>query len=285
MMPKAFAYRRAGSVTQALEMLQEAGPGARLIAGGHSLLPLMKLRLSTPDTLVDIGRIAGLKGLRVEDGRLVVGALTTHHEVATSAEARELLPALVQAAAHIGDPQVRSIGTVGGNLAHADPASDLPAVALAYDAEIRFAAADRTSAIPAADFFLGPLMTALPEAAVLTAVAFTVPPSGSRATYLKVAHPASGYAVVGVAAVVAQGPSGVVQHVRIAVTGAGATPYRAQAAEERLLGAVPAAQSIRAAAAEAAADAGITGDIYASETYRRHLVSVTVMRALSAVLR
>ena len=284
MTPKDFAYRRAGSVAQALEMLNEAGPGARLIAGGHSLLPLMKLRLATPDTLIDIGSIASLQGIRVEGGAIIVGALTTHEQLAASAEVRELLPALAEAAGQIGDPQVRSVGTVGGNLAHADPASDLPAVALVYDAEIRFAGPAGTSSLPAAEFFLGPLMTALPEAAVLTEIVFSLPPEGSRGVYRKVAHPASGYAVVGVAAVVARGGDGTVSHIRIAVTGAGAAPYRAEQAERRLLGTAAAEEAMCAAAGDAASEASITGDIYASEEYRRHLVSITVARTLAAVL-
>jgi carbon-monoxide dehydrogenase medium subunit len=281
--PSAFAYQRVTSVEQAVRALQ-ADSGAKLVAGGHSLIPLMKMRLASPAKLIDISGISELRGVWRKDNRLVVGALTTHRQVATDRVVRTHLPALAEAASQIGDLQVRNRGTVGGNLAHADPSSDLPAVALAFDATFDVIGPDGAQTLPVDGYFVGPLVTALPENSVITAVSFQLPPAGARSTYVKFPHPASGYAVVGVAAAARVEPDGVIDFVRVAVTGAGDVPYRAHAVEEALLGQHVSDDVIRRAAEQAAEDGFISGDLFASEEYRRHLCAVYTERALRKVL-
>ena len=202
MIPAAFRYQRANSVEEAVRILAESGGTAKVLAGGHSLIPMMKLRLTRPEHLVDIGRIPGLKGIRVEGNQLVIGALTTHGEVAASETVKEKLPVLAEAASVIGDLQVRNRGTVGGNLAHADPAADLPAAALALDGSLVAVGPDGTRTINLADFFFGPFITALATDEIVTEVRFPIPEGPWGGAYEKFAHPASGYAVVGVAAAV-----------------------------------------------------------------------------------
>jgi carbon-monoxide dehydrogenase medium subunit len=282
--PSTFEYARAGSVEEALRMLKEAGGEAKLLAGGHSLLPMMKMRLTSPGKLIDISRIRELRGVRREGDRLVVGALTTHRQVAGDPLVREHLPALAEAASQIGDLQVRNRGTVGGNLAHADPASDLPAVAVALEAELEVQGPDGKQTFGADGFFLGPLITALPEDGLLTSVSFAIPPKGAKSTYVKFPHPASGYAVVGVAAALGTGTDGTVNYVRIGITGASDTAYRAEAAEQALLGKKPTEETIREAAARAADGREMNGDLFASSGYRRHLVQVYTARALRKLL-
>lgn len=283
MIPSAFTYERVHTVDEALASLA-ANPEAKLIAGGHSLLPLMKMRLAAPAALVDIQAIRDLHGVREVDGQVVIGALTTHAEISAHPVVRSLLPALAEAAAQIGDLQVRNRGTIGGNLAHADPSSDLPAVALAYNATLRGLSPAGEFALPADGFFLGPLTTAMPEGAVLTEIAFDVPPAGTQSVYQKVPHPASGYAVVGVAAVIGTDENGCFNYVRIGVTGAGDVAYRAVAAEAALMGQPPTDEAIQAAAGHAAEDGVMGEDLYASADYRAHLVQVHTARAIRRAL-
>lgn len=282
MIPSTFAYERASSLDDALMQLQNDNE-AKLLAGGHSLLPLMKMRLAQPGKLIDLSGVAELHGIEQDGNQIAIGALTTHAQVARSPLVQRQLPALAEAAGQIGDLQVRNRGTVGGNLAHADPASDLPALALAYDAEIEVATKDGRERLPVADFFLGPLLTALPEGAVITRVLFQIPPQGARSRYLKFAHPASGYAVVGVAAVGAVGAEGTVTNVRVAVTGAADFAYRAAAVEAALEGHHPDAETIESAAKHAVDDGEMAGDLFASAEYRAHLVHVYTARALHQV--
>lgn len=198
MIPTTFDYVRADTVEDAIRLLQQSNGEAKLLAGGHSLIPLLKFRLTAPGTLIDISKIGELQGIRREGNRLVVGALTTHHQLHTSPLIRETMPVLADAARVIGDLQVRHRGTVGGNLAHADPAADLPGVALALDAMLEVQSEDGKELLELDGFFLGPLVTALPETSLVTSVSFLIPPSDAKSVYLKYAHPASGYAVVGV---------------------------------------------------------------------------------------
>lgn len=282
MIPSAFAYERASSVQEAIELLRASDGEGKLIAGGHSLLPMMKLRLTSPGTLIDISGIEGLRAVKVMGDRLSVGALLTHYQIMTNPLVRERLPILAETASQIGDLQVRNRGTIGGNLAHADPASDLPAVALALDAQFQVMSAQGTETFSSEDFFLGPLITALPEDSILTSVSFHIPSAHARGAYEKFAHPASGYAVVGVAAVVTVS-DGVVEDIRVAVTGAGDMPYRAQAVEEALTGKPLTREHIAAAAMFAAKDGMMADDLFASAQYRAHLCSVYVKRALLRV--
>lgn len=284
MIPTTFDYVRADTVEDAIRLLQQSNGEAKLLAGGHSLIPLLKFRLTAPGTLIDISKIGELQGIRREGNRLVVGALTTHHQLHTSPLIRETMPVLADAARVIGDLQVRHRGTVGGNLAHADPAADLPGVALALDAMLEVQSEDGKELLELDGFFLGPLVTALPETSLVTSVSFLIPPSDAKSVYLKYAHPASGYAVVGVCAVVGTDPDGTINHARVGINGVGDVAYRAISVEERLLGQRPSRELIQQAAAHAADEGDIGGDLFASEEYRRHLCRVYTERALEQIL-
>ncbi|MDP9365997.1 MAG: xanthine dehydrogenase family protein subunit M, partial [Chloroflexota bacterium] len=235
MNPAAFDYHRAASVQDAVALLQQH-PDAKLLAGGHSLLPVLKLRLAEPPALVDIGRIPELRGVREEGAGLTIGALTTHHQLATDPLVRERAPLLAETAARVGDRQVRNRGTFGGTLAHADAAADYPAAVLALEAEIvaRGPGGERT--IPAADFFVAFLTTALAPDEILTEVRLPAPLPRSGTSYQKLANQASGYAVVGVAAVVALDEQGRCAEARVGITGAAERGLRATATEAALLG-------------------------------------------------
>ena len=279
-----FAYYRAGSLAEASQLLQQH-PGAKLLAGGHSLIPLLKLRLATPAALIDIGRLDELKGISVADGRVRIGALTTHAELAASSELAERCPALAEAAGLIGDPAVRNRGTIGGNVAHADPASDLPTVLRALDATIAVTADGGERSIPAADFFEGMMETALGDHDIVTAIEVPAAPAGQGQAYVKFSHPASRYAVVGVAASVSVA-GGSIGSVAVALGGLVPVTTRAAAVEQALAGQAPSADVIAAAAAAVSADLGdnLIGDIYASAEYRRAMAPVCVKRALRAAV-
>jgi carbon-monoxide dehydrogenase medium subunit len=270
--PAEFDYVRPGSLDEALAAL--AAEDARPLAGGHSLLPMMKLRLARPSTLVDLARIPGLDGIRRDGSVVRIGALARHAAVASSELVREACPVLAETAAGIGDPQVRNRGTIGGSLAHADPGADYPTVVRALGATITVAGADGTREVAADDFFVGIFATALGHAELVTEVAV---PAVKAAAYVKHAHPASGYAVVGVAAAVHDGG------VRIAVGGATPVAVRATSAEESLRGGSASPEAIAAAAALVpGALEGAVGDTYASAEYRVHLAQVLAARALTA---
>ena len=279
-----FAYYRAGSLAEAGQLLQQH-PGAKLLAGGHSLIPLLKLRLATPAALIDIGRLDELKGISVTDGRVRIGALTTHAELAASSELAERCPALGEAAGQVGDPAVRNRGTIGGNVAHADPASDLPTVLRALDATIAVTVDDGERSIPAADFFEGMMETALDDHDIVTAIEVPAAGAGQGQAYVKFSHPASRYAVVGAAAAVTLG-GGTVGVVAVALGGLVPAARRAVSVEEALAGQAPTADAIGAAAAAVSADLGdeLIGDIYASAEYRRAMAPVCVKRALRAAV-
>ena len=279
-----FAYYRAGSLAEAGQLLQQH-PGAKLLAGGHSLIPLLKFRLATPAALIDIGRLDELKGISVTDGRVRIGALTTHAELAASSELAERCPALGEAAGLIGDPAVRNRGTIGGNVAHADPASDLPTVLRALDATIAVTVDDGERSIPAADFFEGMMETALGDHDIVTAIEVPAAPAGQGQAYVKFSHPASRYAVVGAAAAVTL-VGGTVGVVAVALGGLVPAARRAASVEEALAGQAPTADAIAAAAAAVSADLGdeLIGDIYASAEYRRAMAPVCVKRALRAAV-
>ncbi len=279
-----FAYYRAGSLAEAGQLLQQH-PGAKLLAGGHSLIPLLKLRLAKPPALVDIGRLDELKGISVTDGRVRIGALTTHAELAASSELAERCPALGEAAGLVGDPAVRNRGTIGGNVAHADPASDLPTVLRALDATIAVTVDDGERSIPAADFFEGMMETALDDHDIVTAIEVPAAGAGQGQAYVKFSHPASRYAVVGAAAAVTL-VGGTVGVVAVALGGLVPAARRAASVEEALAGQAPTADAIAAAASAVSADLGdeLIGDIYASAEYRRAMAPVCVKRALRAAV-
>jgi carbon-monoxide dehydrogenase medium subunit len=280
MNPSEFAYQRAGSVEEAIALLAEHGEGAKLIAGGHSLLPIMKLRLAEPETLVDIGRIPELRGVRRSGDAIAIGALTTHHQIATDAQIHSGVPLLADTAASVGDRQVRNRGTMGGALAHADAAADYPAAILALDATIVARGSRGERQIPAREFFLDFLTTALQPDEILTEVRVSVPANGHGWSYQKLANQASGYAIVGVGTVVVINGQGAVTDVRVGVTGAAAVAWRAEATEMALRG-----QRLDDGAVAAAADLVDGGidfldDLHGSAEYRRRVTRGLTRRAI-----
>lgn len=283
MYPVPFEYHRAASVQEAVELLARFGAEARLLAGGHSLLPLMKLRLAEPRHLVDIRRIPGLSGVRLEAGRLVVGAATPYQVLERSPLVRERLPILAEAAAQIGDPQVRNLGTIGGSLAHADPAADMPAVMLAVGAELVAAGPKGTRTLPVDGFFLKLFTTALSPGEVLTEVRIPLPPAGSGGAYAKFAHPASRYAIVGVAAAVTVG-GGRISAARVAITGVGSKAARAAATEAALTGKAADAATVSAAAQRAVDGLSLRADPRMDPDYWRSLAVTFTRRALATAL-
>jgi carbon-monoxide dehydrogenase medium subunit len=280
MNPSEFAYQRAESVEEAIALLEEHGEGAKLIAGGHSLLPIMKLRLAEPETLVDIGHIAELRGVRRASDGIAIGALTTHHQIATDAEIRSRIPLLADTAARVGDRQVRNRGTIGGALAHADAAADYPAAILALDATIVARGSQGERKIPAREFFLDFLTTALRPDELLTEVRISVPAEGHGWSYQKLANQASGYAIVGVGAVVVLDGQGAVADIRVGVTGAAAVAWRAEATERALSG-QRLDDGVIAAAADLV-DGGIDflDDLHGSAEYRRRVARGLSRRAI-----
>ena len=277
-----FEYYRAGSVAEACQLLA-AHPGAKLLAGGHSLIPLLKLRLAAPAAVVDIGRVGELRGISNGGGALRIGALTTHAEIAASAAVQAGAAALAEAAGQIGDPAVRNRGTIGGNVAHADPASDLPTVLAALGATFTVSGPDGERSLAAADFFQGMMATALGEHDILTAVNVPAAGTGSGSAYVKFSHPASRYAVVGAAAAVTAA-GGTCAGASVAVGGATAVPVRCGSVEAALTGRALSADAITAAAAAVGSDLGddLLGDVFASGEYRKAVAPVYVQRALTA---
>jgi carbon-monoxide dehydrogenase medium subunit len=276
-----FDYYRARSVAEAHQLLA-AHPGAKLLAGGHSLVPLLKLRLAAPSALVDIGRIPELRGIARQGDVIRIGALATHAELAGSADLRGAAPALADAAAMVGDPAVRNRGTIGGNIAHADPASDLPTVLVALDARMLASGPGGERTIPADEFFTGIMTTALAEDEILTAIQVPASGKGQGSAYEKFEHPASRYAVLGVAAWV-QVANGTCSAARIALGGLLPNARRAGNAERALIGKAINDDTSAAAAAQVAADLGddVSGDIYASAEYRSAMAPVFMKRALA----
>ena len=282
MFAPSFDYYRATSVAEAGDLLRK-NPGAKLLASGHSLIPLLKLRLASPPALIDIGRIAELKGIAVKDGMVRIGALTTHAEIADSATIRDNCPALAEAARTIGDPAVRNRGTIGGNIAHADPASDLPTVLTALGARFVISSDGQSKTSDAASFFTGIMATALGDNDLLVAVEVPVTKPGQGQAYVKFSHPASRYAVIGVAAVMTVSGG---KCTAAAVALGGLTPHavRAPSVERALAGQMLSADAIARAAAEVNTDLGddVLGDVFASAGYRAAVAPVWVKRAITA---
>jgi aerobic carbon-monoxide dehydrogenase medium subunit len=279
-----FDYHRATTLRDAQKLLQQ-NPGAKLLAGGHSLVPLLKLRLAAPSAVVDIGRLAELRGIAQEGNAIRIGALTTHAELATSAELRKSAAALAEAAATVGDPAVRNRGTIGGNVAHADPASDLPAVLVALDASFIALGPNGERTIAADDFFTGIMTTALNEHEILVGVRVPAAGAGQGSAYVKFSHPASRYAVIGVAVRVTV-QDGSCSQARVALGGLLPHARRAPSVERALVGTRADTQAVAAAAAAVAEDLGgdVTGDIYASAEYRAAVAPVYIKRAVAAAV-
>jgi carbon-monoxide dehydrogenase medium subunit len=277
MRPAEFEYHRPGSLDEALALL---GEESRPLAGGHSLLPLMKMRLSTPEALVDLADVPGLDGISEDGDGLRVGALATHASVAASELVRSRCPVLAETAALIGDPQVRNRGTLGGSVAHADPAADYPTILTALGATLSVTGENGEREIAADDFFVGMFGTALQPGELVVAAKVPATPAGTGAAYVKHRHPASFYAVVGVAAVVAV-ENGSCTNARLTIGGVTGAPVDATAAAEAVVGAPPSEESA-AAAADMVAQAlpSAMSDTYASGEYRTHLARVLAKSAL-----
>lgn len=278
MIPASFEYERADSVAHAVELLGQGGEGARLLAGGHSLIPLMRLRLARPSLLVDIARVAELSYVREEGDEVVIGAGTRHHDVATSALLQEQCPILAAAAGGIGDPQVRHMGTIGGSVAHGDPVADEPAVLLALDARMVVTGADGEREVPGWAFFKSFSQTDLAAGEVLTEIRIPKPAPGSGWSYTKFTRRAQDFAIVGIAAVVGP-PNGAVA-AKVGMAGRGLTPVRASAVE----GALASGADVASAARSAAEGTSPVSDTFASAAYRRHLAGVLTQRALEEAM-
>ncbi len=278
-MTAAFDYHRANSVDEAIQLLQEHGEDAVLLAGGHSLIPAMKLRLSQPSNLIDIGRLKALKYIEDRGDYLAIGAATTHWEVESSDLVAQKAPLLAQTAGVIGDVQVRNMGTIGGSFAHADPAADYPAAILAAEAEIQVKGPEGERIFAAADFFLDLFLTSLGPGEIITEIRVPVQGAHTGSCYLKFPHPASRFAVVGCAAVVTK-DGDKCRDVRLGFTGIANSAFRDKGVEEALEGQVASAEVIAASAAGAAADAELLSDVFAGEDYRLHLARVYARRAL-----
>jgi carbon-monoxide dehydrogenase medium subunit len=284
MNPAPFEFHRAASVEDAIGLLQTYGDDAKLIAGGHSLLPVMKLRLAAPEHLIDISRIDTLRGVQDAGDHLAIGALTTHQAIAQNELIRAQVPVLAEAADMVGDRQVRNRGTIGGTLAHADAAADYPAAILALEAELVATGPNGTRTIPAGEFFLDLLTTALSPDELLTEIRIPKLAGRTGANYQKLANQASGYAVVGVAAVITLAADGTIGNARIGITGTGAAATRATAAEAALRGQAADDATIQAASALAADGIDPLSDLSASAEYRLSVTRGLARRAIKAAI-
>jgi aerobic carbon-monoxide dehydrogenase medium subunit len=278
--PAPFEYHRATSLAEAHELLGQFGDDAKLLAGGHSLLPTMKLRLAQPAHLIDISKIADLRYVTHEGGVLKIGALTTHHDLETNATVREVCPLLAEVAAKVGDRQVRNRGTIGGALAHADPAADYPAAVLALEATIVAQSPHGSREIAADGFFVDLLTTSLEPDEVITEIKISTAADQSGSAYEKLANQASGYATVGVAVVVTHNEDGTCGIARVGITGASAVAFRAKAVEAALEGKTLDEATISAAAAHAADGLDALDDVHASASYRTRVTVGLTKRAL-----
>jgi carbon-monoxide dehydrogenase medium subunit len=279
--PAEFTYHRPSSVDEAVSLLADLDD-ARPLAGGHSLLPAMKIRFSTPAALVDLGSIAGLDGIERDGDGIRIGALATHASVAASQVVRDGCPVLAEAAALIGDRQVRNRGTIGGSLAHADPGADYPTVVKALGATVTAVGPSGSREITAGDFFTGIFTTALELGELVTSVHVPATGSGTGGAYLKHKHPASGYAVAAVAAVVSV-DGGTCTNARVVIGGVTGVPVEAKEAASALEGSPVSDDATAAASAQVAGALGdAIGDPYASAAYRTHLATVLARRALTA---
>jgi carbon-monoxide dehydrogenase medium subunit len=280
--PQEFDYSRPTTVQEAVDLLADGE--AKVLAGGMSLIPLMKLRLSAPEHVVDLGRIPELNRIAEDGGSLHLGALLTHHQVASSGLVQEKCPLMAETAAHIGDAQVRNMGTLGGSAAHADPAADYPAALCALEAKVRLVRKDSERVMGIEDFFVDVLTTAVEPEEIITELVLPIEEPGTGVSYQKLRQPASGFAIVGIAARVRK-DGGKITMARIGVTGLGATAYRATGVEALLEGTEGSQADV--AKASAAVDEGVdaNSDLHASSDYRKHVARVFTARAVHAALQ
>jgi carbon-monoxide dehydrogenase medium subunit len=284
MFPASFGYVAARSIEEALELMAKHGEEGKLLAGGHSLIPAMKLRLASPRMLIDLGTVAGLSGIHIDGGDLVIGALTVHADVAASDLVRKHLPGLADAASVIGDVQVRNRGTVGGSVAHADPGADLPVILTALSASLIVQSSGGSRTLAVDDFFTDFYTTAMNANEILTAIRVPIPASGRGTAYAKLPHPASGYVVVSAGALVTRQASGSCAAARVAIGGLGSGPIRAITTEMELQGKPLTSQVIAAAAAKAAEETDPVEDSYAGAEYKQHVATVYARKAIEAAV-
>jgi carbon-monoxide dehydrogenase medium subunit len=275
-----FDYVRAQTLDEALTLLAQ-NEDAKILAGGHSLIPAMKLRLATPPLLIDIGRIQDLSYIREEANQIRIGAMTSHYQIESSELLKQICPLLPECAGHIGDVQVRNKGTIGGSVAHSDPAGDWPAAVIALNAELVVASKSGERSIKADDFFVELMTTALEPGEILRELRINKSRGRTGQAYVKMHHPASGFAVVGVAANLTLDENGACQKASIGITGVSSKAYRASAVESALNGSVVDEQTTANAAAHATDGVDINGDLFASVDYRRHLAAVYTKRAIT----
>jgi carbon-monoxide dehydrogenase medium subunit len=284
MFPASFGYLTANSVDEALQLLTKHGDDAKLLAGGHSLIPAMKLRLASPRYLIDLGTVPGLRGVRVDGNSLAIGALTVHADVASSDLVHKHVPGLADAASVIGDPQVRNRGTIGGSVAHADPAADFPVILTALNASFVLQSPSGNRTVAADDFFMDFFTTAMATNEVLTEIRVPLPSPGAGTAYAKLGHPASGYVVVSAGVLTNRQPSGQCASARVAIGGMGGKPVRATATEAALQGQPLTQEVIVAAAAKAADGTDPDDDSYASADYKRHMATIYARRAIEKAI-
>jgi carbon-monoxide dehydrogenase medium subunit len=281
MIPQNFEYSSPANLQEALGLI--AGGNAKVLAGGMSLIPLMKLRLAAPEHVVDISRIPGLNYIREQGGAIHVGAMTTHYEVESSPLLRGKCPLLAETASHIGDVQVRNMGTIGGSIAHADPAADYPAALVALEAKIRLVSAKTDRTLSIGEFLVDTMTTAVEPGELVLELILPVESGSTGVSYKKMAQPASGFALVGVAARVAM-MGGRVSMARVGMTGLAAKAYRATNVEKLLEGTAGSADDVRKAAAVVAEGVDSNSDLHASADYRAHMARVYTARALAAAI-
>jgi aerobic carbon-monoxide dehydrogenase medium subunit len=280
MIPQSFEYFRPQSITEAIALLQEHGDGAKILSGGQSLIPMMKIRLARPEFIIDINRLTDLHYIKEEGGFLKIGGLTREADLETSSLIRSKYLIILDTAASIADPQVRNMATVGGNLAHGDPANDHPATMLALEAEIVATGQHGERVIPIKDFFLSVFTTALEHSEILTEIRIPIPPSGSGGAYFKLERKVGDFATVGVAAQVTVDGAGICRRVGIGLTNVGATPIKAVKAEGFLLGKTMDKQQIDQAAQLAAEEAQPSSDLRGPAEYKVSMVRELTKRAL-----
>lgn len=284
MYPAKFEYHTPASVQEAISLLGRFKDDAKLLAGGHSLVPMMKLRLAQPKHVVDLKKVPGLSGIKEDGGAIAIGALTSHYAVESSSLLKQKCPLLAETAGVIGDPQVRNMGTIGGSLAHADPAADYPAAMIALGVELVAEGSKGKRTIKVDDFFKGLLTTALQPDEIVVQIRIPSQMAGTGMAYMKFPHPASRFAVVGVAAAVTVDGKGACSKAGVGITGAGTKAVRAKGVEAALTGKTLDAATIQAAAEKAPEGVDVQADLQGSVEYKTHLLKVFARRAIEAAV-
>ncbi len=282
MVPSKFAYHRPSTVKEAIELLAAHGDDSKILSGGHSLVPVLKLRLNDPEHIIDVSGIESMGGIRDNEKSITIGANATHGEIANNAALKAHAPMIAHAASMIGDVQVRNFGTIGGSIAHADPAADWPAVLLAADANVVLSHAGGQREVDIDQFFKGLFMTAMDEEEIITAIRIPKTAFNKNSTYVKFPQPASRFALVGCAAAIANS-DGYITEARVAFSGVSGTPFRDSNVEKSLKGSVLNEGSIATATASVADGVSILSDHFAKENYRKHMAGVYARKALSAL--